>query len=191
MPMESRTTLGSAPAAACCSGASRTGVSRRPPTLAEGWSAQRDRPRQRFEFPPNSATIGELRPLRAAVHSFHSLVADRSTASLCNSGSFQLVLTLGQQKVFDLSNINPAKMFPAVGMQKRVNRVADKEICVFCAVNFSLKTLRKLLLVRRFPLSAALKIKMVRSVFATDASCVHRRIHHVDREGAEPAVRFP
>ena len=57
-----------------------------------------------------------------------------------------MVLALGQQKVFDLSDINPAKMFPAVGMQKCVNRFADKEICVFCAVNFGLKTLRKLFL---------------------------------------------
>jgi len=73
----------------------------------------------------------------------HSLLADRSTASPFSSGSFQAVLTLGQRKAFDRSDINPAKMFLSSGMQECANRIADKEICVFCAVKFGLKTLRK------------------------------------------------
>ena len=103
----------------------------------------------------------------------HSLLADRSTASLCSSGSFQAVLALGQHTEFDLPDINPAKTVPAIGMQECANRIADKETCVLCAVKFSLKTLRKFFLIRRFRLSTASKIKMVRSVFATNASCVH------------------
>ena len=43
---------------------SRAGVSRHPPTLAEDWSAQRDRPRQGLEPLSNSALINEFRPLR-------------------------------------------------------------------------------------------------------------------------------
>ena len=43
---------------------SRARVSRHPPALAEGWSAQRDRPRQGFQPVSNSAVINELRPLR-------------------------------------------------------------------------------------------------------------------------------
>ena len=97
----------------------------------------------------------------------HSLLVDRSTASLCSSGSFQAVLTLGQHTEFDLSDINPAKMVPTVGMQECANRIADKETCVLCAVKFNLKTLRKFFLIRRFRRSTASKIKMVRSVFAT------------------------
>ena len=55
-----------------------------------------------------------------AVHGFHSLLADLSTValndvSLGDSGSFAVVTTPtpGQQKAFDLLEIDPAKMIPA------------------------------------------------------------------------------
>ena len=62
---------------------SRTGVSRQPPTLAEGWSAVRDRPRRGFEPPSNSTMIGELRPLRAEGRPIGSSPADAAPSSAC------------------------------------------------------------------------------------------------------------
>ena len=61
-------------------------------------------------------------PDGAAVHGFHTLLADLSTVALSDvslggSGSFAVVTTPtpGQRKAFELLGVDPAKMFPAAG----------------------------------------------------------------------------